>query len=350
MGWLSGSLCVILSCRAGRFGYAISYDHVSSGSTTWWLKPAGGWYYACREKRKAKKRMNSEGRQSRMRVLLLGNAAKERVSEEADRILATIGDRAEVVAVDLKQQAELGKFEADLAIVLGGDGAILRAARQMGYRQVPVLGVNLGRLGFLTPVTPKQFPTWLEHILEGNYTVERHLMLQCWLEPLRNDADRMLALNDVVIMTGPPYKMLDIELLIDGEPITRYSSDGIIVATPIGSTAHSLAAGGPIVRQGLNAVALTPICPHTLTNRPLVDSADKTYQLVVRHAQAGSTLLVDGQVQIPLRVNDRVTIRRAPISFATITIPGESYYRRLRDKLAWGGQPVYDPPAESPCR
>jgi NAD+ kinase len=133
--------------------------------------------------------------------------------------------------------------------------------------------------------------------------------------------------------------MLDIDLFVDGEQVTTYSADGLIVSTPVGSTAHSLAAGGPIVRQDLSAFIITPICPHTLTNRPLVDSADKTYQLAVH--QDDSNLVIDGQIQIPLAGGDRVIVRAAPVSFGLVKIPGHSYYRRLRDKLSWGGQPIY---------
>ena len=281
------------------------------------------------------------GATGRLRLLVLGNAAKPNVVQEAGTVLETIGTRAEVVVTDLEQEQDLSGVLADLAVVLGGDGAILRAARQMGYRQVPVLGVNLGKLGFLAPVTPKQFPACFQQLLDGQYTVVEHIMLECWLGTPEQAAQRYLALNDVVIQTAPPYQMLDIELVIDSETVTRYSSDGLILATPIGSTAHSLAAGGPIVRQDLEAVVITPICPHTLTNRPLVDSADKTYQLVIRHTQAGSTLVIDGQVQIPLSGGQRVTVQRAAVCFGLVNIHGESYYRRLRDKLSWAGHPHY---------
>jgi NAD+ kinase len=294
---------------------------------------------------------------TKLRLFVLGNGRKPRVQLEAANLATLIRDRAEIVITDLKQEHDLSGLEADLAIVLGGDGAILRAARQLGYRQVPALGVNLGKLGFLAEVAPREFPASFEKILAGNYQVVEHLMFECVLEPpsgappkhdghgrrrraaVTDEARHMLGLNEVVIQTGPPYHMLDIDLLIDGEQVTTYSADGVIISTPVGSTAHSLAAGGPIVRQDLSAFVITPICPHTLTNRPLVDSADKTYQLVVH--QPGSTLVVDGQIQIPLARGDRVTVRAAPVTFGLVKIPGHSYYRRLRDRLSWGGQPIY---------
>ncbi len=291
-------------------------------------------------------------------MFILGNGGSPRIQTAADRILQIVGDRAEVIVTDLGNKRDLSRLDADLAIVLGGDGAILRAARQLGYRQVPVFGVNLGKLGFLTEVGPKDFPASFDRLLAGDYQIVDHLMFECVLEPNgsatkarrgskttskpatdKSKRRQFLGLNEVVIQTGPPYQMLDIDLFVDGEQVTTYSADGLIVATPVGSTAHSLAAGGPIVRQDLHTFVISPICPHTLTNRPIVDSADKTYQLVVH--QSGSTLVVDGQIQIALGGGDRVTVRAAPVAFRLVTLPGHSYYRRLRDKLSWGGQPVY---------
>jgi len=285
--------------------------------------------------RPSKKRRSS----SKLRLFILGNGNKPRVQAESENIRRIVNGRAEIVSTDLRHEADLSKQKADLAVVLGGDGAILRAARQMGDRQVPVLGVNLGKLGFLAEVAPKDFAASFEKIVAGQYQVVEHLMFECSLESVKKGSSKLLGLNEVVIQTGPPYHMLDIELCIDGERVTTYSADGIIVATPVGSTAHSLAAGGPIVRQDLSVFVITPICPHTLTNRPLVDSAEKTYELVVH--QSGSTLVVDGQIQIPLTRGDRVTVRAAPVTFGLVKIPGHSYYRRLRDKLTWGGQPIY---------
>ena len=285
--------------------------------------------------RRPAKRKNS----AKLRFFILGAGQKPRVQAEAENIRRIIEARAEIAAFDLRNERELSQLRADAAIVLGGDGAILRAARQLGYSQVPVLGVNLGKLGFLTEVAPKDFPAAFENILAGQYQVVEHVMFECSADPPLPEPAKLLGLNEVVIQTGPPFKMLDIELVIDGEPVTTYSADGVILATPVGSTAHSLAAGGPIVRQDLAAFVITPICPHTLTNRPLVDAATKTYQLVVRQPRA--TLIVDGQIQLPLRVGQRVTVRAAPVTFGLVKIPGHSYYGRLREKLTWGGQPIY---------
>lgn len=288
-----------------------------------------------KSERRPKKRKSS----SKLRLVILGNGQKARVLSESENIRRIIADRAEILSTDLRHESDLAKHKADLAVVLGGDGAILRAARQLGYHQVPVLGVNLGKLGFLAEVAPKDFAASFEKILAGQYQVVEHIMFECVLDSAKKGSSKLLGLNEVVVQTGPPYQMLDIELCIDGERVTTYSADGLIVATPVGSTAHSLAAGGPIIRQDLPVFVITPICPHTLTNRPIVDSADKTYELVV--LQSGATLVVDGQIQIPLSSGDKVTIRSAPVTFGLVKIPGHSYYRRLREKLTWGGQPIY---------
>ena len=291
-----------------------------------------------RSNRQPRRPPNKRQSAAALRLFLLGNGYKPRVQAESENVRRIIGNRAEIVAIDLKQEQDLSDCAADVAIVLGGDGAILRAARQMGYRQAAVLGVNLGKLGFLAEVAPRDFPTAFENVLARKYQVIEHVMFECTADPPLA-GPKLLGLNDVVIQTGPPFQMLDIELTIDGESVTTYSADGLIMATPVGSTAHNLAAGGPIVRQDLSAFVITPICPHTLTNRPLVDSAHKTYELNVR--QPGATLVVDGQLQRPLSAGQRVLVRAAPITFRLVKIPGHSYYRRLREKLTWGGQPIY---------
>jgi NAD+ kinase len=154
------------------------------------------------------------------------------------------------------------------------------------------------------------------------------------------ESREVLGLNEVVVRAGPPFKMLDVELLVDGDVVARFLGDGLIVSSPVGSTAHSLSAGGPVLGQELAAFVITPICGHTLTSRPLVDSADKTYTIGVRHAE-GAWVVVDGQDLGPLRPGDQVTVRRAPVSFRLVKVPGKTYYQTLREKLRWGTMPNY---------
>lgn len=272
-----------------------------------------------------------------MRLLILGNGNKRHVPAVADRLGRAIAEAGgELVLTDLTRLRDLSDVTADVALVLGGDGAILRSARQMGYRQIPVLGVNLGRLGFLADLTPDEAVEYLPRILRGEFRVTHHLMFEC----VRPDGTAILGLNEVVIRAGPPFKMLDVELGVDGEIVSRFLGDGLIVSTPVGSTAHSLSAGGPVLGQELPAFVITPICGHTLTNRPIVDAADKTYTVGVRQAD-GAWLVVDGQDSGPLHPGDRVTVRKAPVSFGLVKVPGKTYYQTLREKLRWGTTPNY---------
>jgi len=289
-----------------------------------------------------------------MRIFVLGNGQRPGVQEEAERLLPFLRQHAEVVGYDLFQEEDLGCIEADLALVLGGDGSILRAARQMGYCQLPILGVNLGKLGFLADLTPEEVRCCFAAVVGGAFRVSRHVMFECVVteagdDPAAPAASRtFLGLNEVVVHAGPPFHMIDLDLEVDGEAISRFSGDGLILSTPVGSTGHNLSAGGPILGQELAAFVITPICPHSLTSRPVVDSADKVYSIAIRRACAGTALVVDGQELVPVTVAHRVTVRKAPVTFGLVKVPGRSYYQTLRDKLRWGTHPNYRHEPRSP--
>jgi len=259
---------------------------------------------------------------------------------EEIRPLLEAEDGLEIVGVE-HGEVDLETSEADIAIVLGGDGSILRACRQMGEDQIPILGVNLGRLGFLADVSPDEFRGNLPKLVAREYRVVDHIMFRCRL--IRGDGteDSHLGLNEAVISSGASFSMIDVKLAIDGLPVTTYSGDGLIVSTPVGSTAHNLSAGGPILRQDLSAFVVTPLCSHTLTVRPLVDRADCLYTLTVPKCVEGVTLVIDGQIHEPLTEADRIEITRSKISMRMLKIPGHSYYNTLHRKLGWAGQPHY---------
>ncbi len=235
-------------------------------------------------------------------------------------------------------ELQLGRRQTDLVIVVGGDGTILRTCRQLGSLQRPLLGVNMGRLGFLAELSPNEFREKFTHILAREYQIVHHLMFECRLRRADGSQQKYLGLNEVTVHAGAALRILHIDLAIDGEPVTTYRCDGLIVSTPVGSTAHSLSAGGPLLRQDLQAFVITPICPHTLTNRPLVDRADCRYTLTSPEFPRGATLVIDGQVKEPLRQGDRIEIRKAPVTFQLARLPDHSYYATLHRKLGWGGQ------------
>ncbi len=249
-------------------------------------------------------------------------------------------DDAELVGT-ITPDDPAARIDADLLIVLGGDGAILSASRLLGAKAVPVLGINLGRLGFLADLQPEDFRDNLDDICGGRFQTIDHLMMECTHRHEDGSREAYLALNEVVVHSGASLRMLDLELLIDGDQVASFSGDGLIVSTPIGSTAHSLSAGGPILRQTLAAFVVTPINPHTLTNRPLVDSADCRFELLFPRETDGVVAVFDGQVRVEIRAGDSLVIRKSPVPFQMARLKGHSYYSTLHRKLGWGSQPRY---------
>jgi NAD+ kinase len=278
-----------------------------------------------------------------LRIIVVADLRIDRVRSAWPGFEQFLAGRAEIelAAVDHTQELDFAAHTADLVVVLGGDGAILRACRQMGARQLPILAVNLGRLGFLADLAPEEFRDQFEFIARREYQIVNHLMFECVVTHGCGTKATYLGLNEVVVSSGAALRMIDVQLAVDGEQVTTYSGDGLIVSTPVGSTAHSLSAGGPILRQDLEAFVITPICPHTLTNRPLVDSARCVFTLTVPRAPPGTTLVIDGQIRLPLSETDSVEVRKAPVSFQMAKVPGRSYYGTLHRKLGWGGQPMY---------
>lgn len=277
------------------------------------------------------------GLHRRPRVLLLGLASRENVVELAAQLRPQLAEHAEIVEAKLDAHDELGDVWADFALVLGGDGTILRAAKALRRQQIPVLGVNVGKLGFLAAISPDVVCEVFPAICRGECRIMDHEMLVCTVwrdgQPLISE----IGLNEAAILGGPPFSLLNVELYVDSELATTYSCDGLIISTPVGSTAHNLSAGGPILRQTLSAFVISPISPHTLTVRPVVDSAERIFEMVVRQPNAGTAVVVDGQVLTTLQADDRVEVRRAETRFRMVEVSHQNYYRTLREKLGWGG-------------
>ncbi|MFO0960623.1 MAG: NAD(+)/NADH kinase [Isosphaeraceae bacterium] len=274
-------------------------------------------------------------------IAVLGNGAKEAVPAEADRIASAIARAPGLIlsAVDLSSDSDLSGLEADVALVLGGDGTVLHTARRMGDAPVAVLGVHFGRLGFLTEVTVPELLDSLPDLAHRRYTIDNRMTLVCTLMPREGPPRTFRCLNDVVLRTAPIFRMGEVELRIDGEHVMTYRGDGLILATPMGSTAHSLSAGGPILPPDSHMIVITPICPHALTQRPLVDACQKAYELIPKVEEGAQMLVVDGQVQLPLAPGDRILVRRSLVPFPMVRLIGFSFYRTLREKLGWGTRP-----------
>jgi NAD+ kinase len=274
-------------------------------------------------------------------VVVLGNGTKADVPMVAERLAAGIElvEGLKLVGIDLGAERDLSTLSADIALVLGGDGTVLHAARRMGNRPTPVLGVNLGRLGFLADLNPDGFLTHLSDLAARRYTIDNLMTLDCALVPHSGPSRHFRGLNDVVLRSAPLFHLLEIGLSIDGESVMTYRGDGLILATPVGSTAHSLSSGGPILPPDAHMFVVTPICPHTLTQRPLVDGSHKLYEMIPQGKGIATSLVIDGQIQVPLSAGDRVTVRRGAKPFPMVRLPGHSFYRTLRDKLGWGTSP-----------
>lgn len=296
-----------------------------------------GYHHDMAETNQTDKLPESPTTTRRPRAIVLGAGDREHVRSQAARLTPQIQQHADVLLVDLEFTEELGGVEADFAVVLGGDGSILRAGRQMGTNQIPVIGVNLGKLGFLAALSPDEFVAVLPDLCAGRFEMVEHLMLTCVLERNGREVASVLGLNEVAVLAGPPFSMLNVDLYVDGKLATTYSCDGLIISTPIGSTAHSLSAGGPILRKNLQAFVISPVSPHTLTVRPVVDTAERIYEMVVPQPNVGTSVVVDGRVLDQVQPNDRVRVERAAARFKMIEVPNHDYYRTLRDKLGWAG-------------
>ena len=221
-------------------------------------------------------------------------------------------------------------------IVLGGDGTLLSAARLAADRHVPILAVNLGGLGFLTTVSQDELYPILEEIFSDHPRVSDRVMLQA--EVIRGGATirRQIALNDAVINKAAPARIMDMELRVNGELVTTYKADGLILSTPTGSTAYSLAAGGPIIYPSVAAFVITPICPHTLTNRPLVIPDSAKIEIDFHSEDPAVYLTLDGQVGIDLERGDRIVVQKAPEKLRLVRPSNKTYFQVLRSKLKWG--------------
>jgi len=226
--------------------------------------------------------------------------------------------------------------QVDLLIVLGGDGTLLSVARLVGARRVPILGVNLGALGFLTEIPLEDLYRTMEEVLSGEYQFSERMMLTAHVLRQGEGIAEYSVLNDAVINKGALARIIEMETYIDSEYVTTYRADGLIISTPTGSTAYSMAAGGPIIFPSLQALVLTPICPHTLTNRPLVIPNWVKIEVILISEREDVYLTLDGQVGIALRYRDAVEVRSAEHSIRLIRSSHRSYYEVLRTKLKWG--------------
>lgn len=293
------------------------------------------------------------------RVRVLGDAHKPAVRKLLGEMRAWLTEHkldvevSEDVRAWCESHAKLSararvQERADLYVVLGGDGAILAVARALRDAPVPILGVNFGRVGFLAATPATRWQESLEAVLSGASLPEPRMRLEAEIGGPDGSA-RAVALNEVVLQRGAHQSMLTIALSVDGTWVTNYRADGLILATPSGSTAYSLSAGGPILAPAMQGIVVTPICPQGLSNRPLVLASDSELELVLTNSHSLTPLVVDGQSFFQMRQGDSVRIRRHPAMYPLLAMPGLDPYRRLRERLGWRGsieEQAYAAPAK----
>ena len=280
------------------------------------------------------------------RVGIMSRPAIERGTTLVPELLAWLDERGIEYSYDEVTAAYAGRGgglprkdvpnRCQFVIVLGGDGTLLSAATAIGEREVPLLGVNLGSLGFLTAITAEEIFPELERAFRGEHRIGQRSLLRCRLERNKETIATYLALNDVVISKLPDVSMIELETHVGNHFVCTYKADGLIVATPTGSTAYSLSAGGPIVFPTVAAFCLTPICPHTLTNRPVIVPDSSTIRVDCHVRDEGAYLNADGKMGEHLRSGDRVFFRRAEHYLKLIRPPRLLYFDVLRQKLHWG--------------
>jgi len=269
-------------------------------------------------------------------VLVIGSRDKAGVVEAVQAVEKRLEHDFGIGAMDLDGKEDLHDVDAKWALVFGGDGAILSAARRMGDRPLPTLAVNFGRLGFLTEIESKQLDDALARVAEGKVDLRERMRLEVKVGKWKYDA-----LNDAVVTGVRSGRVFHIAARIDGREAFRYAGDGVVVATPTGSTAYSLAAGGPILDHELEAIVITPLCAHALSQRPLVLPSDHAVEFYLRDEDQAGRVVVDGQVSRRIVPGDKVKVRKAKQPFIFIRVGLRSYYSRLRKILGWGGGPKY---------
>jgi len=282
-------------------------------------------------------------------VGLIVNYKKEKTRETACRIIDWLNYKKLKMCIEGNMGNEIGKEElncptekflkkVDLIISLGGDGTLLRAARLAAAQNIPVFGVNLGGLGFLTQIGIDDLGKSLEKLYQGRYFLDERMMLSCIVKRKEEEIKKITALNDVVIGKGAFARIICLATYVNNDYVITYSADGLVVSTSTGSTAYSLSAGGPIVNPNINSIILTPICPHTLSARPLIIGENDQVKIKLEVSEEKVMVTIDGQEGFTLRPNDEVIIKKSEHKTRLITFKEKSFYAILREKLRWSGQ------------
>ncbi len=277
------------------------------------------------------------------KLILLGDPKRPRAGDALERFVAFAKDKAHIIANCFHSDCSVDVLkQADFAVVFGGDGTILSAARQLCRTPVPVIGVNVGKLGFLAEFSVDELEKLFSRIIKDNSLIEKRMILRCRVRDQAEETFHSTAINDVVIAAGAPFNMVELKITVQGQALAGCMGDGIIISTPTGSTAHNLSAGGPILSANLSAIVITPVCPHSLSFRPVVISADSTIEIHPVRVNADTSIILDGQVGRKLKVDDVVKVDRHAGSFLVVNNPMRTQWDTLASKLSWAEKPKYN--------
>jgi NAD+ kinase len=281
------------------------------------------------------------------KLVLFGDSHKPSVPQAIVEFRRFVRDKARILSCgDVAECRTEILRQCDYAVVFGGDGSIISAARVLSPMRVPVIGVNLGKLGYLAEFSVPELKRLFDRIAAGKISIERRMMLACQVSSgsgRRPPAGRFrgTAVNDVFITAGPPFRVIELEIAVDGHSVARCVSDGLIVSTPTGSTAYNLSAGGPILPGSMKALVVTPICPHSLSFRPIVIDAARVVEIKGVRLNEGTTLATDGQVRLGLTPDSVVRITKAGRDFLVVNNPVRNVWDTLATKLGWAEMPKY---------
>jgi NAD+ kinase len=278
------------------------------------------------------------------RLVIFGDPGKGPIAETMKDFAKFLRHRARLMATcHIAECTPEVLRETDFAVVLGGDGSIISAARHLSRAKVPVIGVNLGKLGFLAEFSVSEFKDQFDDIVSGKAAVEKRMMLGCRVFDKDGGREKFYskAVNDVFIVAGPPFHVIELNIAVDGQKVASCVGDGLIISTPTGSTAYNLSAGGPILAGSMQAMVITPICPHSLSFRPTVIDAASVVQIYATRVNDGSAVSVDGQVFTSLSLHDVVNVVRDQSSFLVVENPVRTRWDTLATKLGWAERPRY---------
>jgi NAD+ kinase len=277
------------------------------------------------------------------KIIIFGDPSRRFATEAMERFVEFAQERVEILANCFDGACVMDTLkQADFAVVFGGDGTILSAARDICEADVPVLGVNVGKLGFLAEFSVDELLELFDRVTDDPELIEKRMILTCTINRDGKEYFTSTAVNDVVISAGAPFNMVETKISVKSQPVVSCIGDGLIVSTPTGSTAYNLSAGGPILSANLSAIVITSLCPHSLSFRPIVISADNVIEIEPVKVNPGTTINLDGQVSHQLYTDDVVTIQRHHGAFLVVNNPLRTQWDTLAGKLNWAQKPKYN--------